>query len=548
MSKARKIPNGWAFLTIEDLALRIHYGYTASALAENTGVKLLRITDIQDYRVNWNTVPYCSISEFELGKFLLKDGDILFARTGATVGKSFLIQGVPPKAVFASYLIRIQLSRYVIPKFIFYFFQSLQYWQQIEENSRGIGQPNVNASSLSKISLAVPPTTLQSKIVLRIEEIFSDIDKSVESLERVEKLIKTYWKVVLQKAFTGVLSQKWRNSRSVSDIEQLREKLDNVDSFRTGLKPLNKSVVKVLPKLPKDWKWVKLDDIIDLISGQHILERDYNSEGQGIPYLTGPSDFGVIHPVVSKWTTTPKVTALAGDILITVKGSGVGKINILNFKCAISRQLMAARLKYGPNRFLYFFLEYQFDRIQNLSSGTAIPGIDRESILNLPYPLPSSEEQLFIVQELESRLSIASNLSSSISNRLREIDGLKNVTLERAFSDQLAPEDLDSSQIKEMLFNINADKEQFEIYQQTRNKTRMASTSEKEKNKSILEILSENDSPNMLAKEAWINSKHWNNVDGFYSELKSLVKEGVVVELPRIGRESRIALKSRAGK
>src|SRR5690606_23446770 len=96
------LPEGWVWVKIEDISLRIHYGYTASATKEDTGIKLLRITDIQENKVKWESVPFCDIQPDDVEKFKLKENDIVFARTGATVGKSFLIPKNIPKAVFAS--------------------------------------------------------------------------------------------------------------------------------------------------------------------------------------------------------------------------------------------------------------------------------------------------------------------------------------------------------------------------------------------------------------------------------------------------------------
>lgn len=86
----------------------INYGYTESASSNPVGPRFLRITDIQDDCVNWDSVPYCKIESADLPKYRLASGDIVFARTGATTGKSFLVDE-PPEAVFASYLIRLRL-------------------------------------------------------------------------------------------------------------------------------------------------------------------------------------------------------------------------------------------------------------------------------------------------------------------------------------------------------------------------------------------------------------------------------------------------------
>lgn len=112
-----ELPKDWKFSSIENLSTSIQYGYTASALQNFEGPRLLRITDIQNDTVNWDTVPSCEITKENFLKFELKPGDIVFARTGATTGKSYLIQSCP-KAVFASYLIRIRPNNSVDPHFL----------------------------------------------------------------------------------------------------------------------------------------------------------------------------------------------------------------------------------------------------------------------------------------------------------------------------------------------------------------------------------------------------------------------------------------------
>lgn len=90
--------------------------------------------------------------------------------------------------------------------------------------------------------------------------------------------------------------------------------------------------------------YTKLGYIIDLVSGQHLGQEEQNDKGEGLPYLTGPADFGIVNPFATRWTNTVKALAQKNDILITVKGAGVGKANILSMdKAAIGRQLMAIR-------------------------------------------------------------------------------------------------------------------------------------------------------------------------------------------------------------
>jgi type I restriction enzyme S subunit len=113
------IPESWSIATIGDISDKIHYGYTEKSSIDPIGPKFLRITDIQNNCVDWKKVPYCSISDNDKNKYILKPGDIVFARTGATVGKSFLIGTNIPESIFASYLIRIIPSYHISAKYIY---------------------------------------------------------------------------------------------------------------------------------------------------------------------------------------------------------------------------------------------------------------------------------------------------------------------------------------------------------------------------------------------------------------------------------------------
>src|ERR1700761_5789770 len=123
-SLVRKLPRSWKSVTLKEVSENIQYGFTASSSKENKGPRFLRITDIQDNKVDWNTVPFCVIGDDEIKKYLLQDGDLVFARTGATVGKSFLIKGKIPDSIFASYLIRVRLTKGINEKYVSFFFQS----------------------------------------------------------------------------------------------------------------------------------------------------------------------------------------------------------------------------------------------------------------------------------------------------------------------------------------------------------------------------------------------------------------------------------------
>lgn len=172
------IPEKWKWAKLSEVATKIQYGYTASA-SDSGSARLLRITDIQDGQVEWNSTPYCSPTASEIKKFELKTGDILIARTGGTIGKSFLVQNTPSEpSVFASYLIRISPETQLIsPNFLKFFLESPYYWTQLKDNSRGTGQPNVNAKALGNLRLPLPPLEEQRRIVEKLYALFKDLDR-----------------------------------------------------------------------------------------------------------------------------------------------------------------------------------------------------------------------------------------------------------------------------------------------------------------------------------------------------------------------------------
>ena len=164
------IPQSWQWERWGNISLNIQYGYNAPA-KESGCTRMVRISDIQNNEVLWNTVPFCEIPKEDIPGYELKPRDILFARTGGTVGKSFLVTGVPFEAVYAGYLIRTQYSLELNAQYMKYFMESPLYWEQLKTGTTATAQPNCNGVTLSKMFIPVPPRDEQERIVAKLNSI-----------------------------------------------------------------------------------------------------------------------------------------------------------------------------------------------------------------------------------------------------------------------------------------------------------------------------------------------------------------------------------------
>jgi type I restriction enzyme S subunit len=155
------VPEGWERRTLAELCESIDYGYTSSAEQDEVGPKFLRITDIVPDFIDWASVPYCQIEEVRMKKFHLCEGDIVIARTGATVGYAKRLHRHHPDAVFASYLVRLRLKPDVDNLMVGVFVESQKYKQYVQSRIGGAAQPNANAKVLAGAEILVPLTSLQ---------------------------------------------------------------------------------------------------------------------------------------------------------------------------------------------------------------------------------------------------------------------------------------------------------------------------------------------------------------------------------------------------
>lgn len=225
-------PSEWKSVSIKDCCFRPEYGYTASASQEPVGPKFLRITDIQDGRVEWGKVPYVGRPENGGRKYSLEAGDIVIARIGATTGKAFLIQECP-EAVFASYLIRLRTKPGLLPKFLNYYLQTSEYWGHIDSQKGGRLKGGVNIPILESLEILLPPPLEQRAIARALDAVqkAKEVRQQEVALERERKA------ALLKYLFThGTRGERIKQTEIGEIAESWCVKpLDSLASIRYGL-------------------------------------------------------------------------------------------------------------------------------------------------------------------------------------------------------------------------------------------------------------------------------------------------------------------------
>lgn len=419
MSEKIELPKGWEVVNLKSITDSIQYGYTESSSKEEVGPKFLRITDIQNNKVDWSNVPYCKIDTEVKKKYLLKDGDLLFARTGATVGKSFLIKGNIPETVFASYLIRVRVNKEINDNYLLYFFYSPNYWGQITDEQVGTGQPNVNGTTLGQLKIPLPTLSEQAAIVSKLEELLSDLENGKQQLLTAQAQLKVYRQSLLKWAFEGKLTNK---------------------KVKEG-------------ELPKGWKMVELGSLFkqspqnglykpatDYGSGTRIIRIDGFYEG----VIVSDYDYKRVRLDDSE---IEKYKLEIDDVLIN-------RVNSMSHlgKCGLVKSLIETtvfesnimRFKVDKNTIIPLFLTTYLSSIKgirelvkNAKNAVNQASINQTDVSNATVPLPPLSEQTRIVEELESKLTICDKIAETISQSLLQAETLRQSILKKAFEGRL---------------------------------------------------------------------------------------------------------------
>jgi type I restriction enzyme S subunit len=384
----------------------IRYGFTAKASFEPIGPKFLRITDIQDGIVDWDSVPFCKVPKKDLEKFKLSPGEIVFARTGATTGKSYLIRD-EVEAVFASYLIRVKpANERIFPQYLAYYFQTADYWADISAGTEGAAQGGFNASKLGQLQVPLPPVEEQKRIVAVLDQAFAALDRArahaEANLADAEELLE------------NSLNEVFRDLATTSPVVQLE------DVVHPDCK-LSYGIVQ-----PGD----ELDTGLPIVRPVDLKQRVITLAG-----------LKRISPDLADGYTRTK---LVGDeLLLCVRGS-TGELSIASPELAggnVTRGIVPIRFE--DDKVLREFAYFQFrsryvrDQIAAKTYGAALMQINIKDLRQLNFIVPPISQQRGAVERAENLYERSHKLRNSYAQKLADLANLRQSLLQKAFSGQL---------------------------------------------------------------------------------------------------------------
>lgn len=258
------------YIRFKDVIINSQYGYTAAETSLTEGTyKYLRITDIVPYYVDFESVPFCKITEKDVSKYIVNEGDILIARTGATTGYNYVVPSGINNTVYASYLIRFVVDKkLVLPLFLKYVFKTQSYYGFVNNYIGGAAQPGMNAKVFTKFNIPKFSLITQQKIA----SILSAYDRLIEN-----------------------------NTRRIRLLEQMAENLYKEWFVRFRF-PGHENV-EMVNGLPKGWEVKRISNVCETIGG-------------GTPSTTNSAYWGGD----IKWVTPSDITSKKSLALLKIAG------------------------------------------------------------------------------------------------------------------------------------------------------------------------------------------------------------------------------------
>ncbi|EAY0466367.1 restriction endonuclease subunit S, partial [Salmonella enterica] len=441
--KPFELPMGWEWTRLGSIS---NYGFCDKAEPEDVTPEtwILELEDIE--KVTSKLINKVTFAErpFKSSKNRFSQGDVLYGKLRPYLDK-VIVANEP--GVCTTEIIPITSYGNIYPEFLRLLLKAPNFIIYANSSTHGMNLPRLGTEKAQQAVIELAPIQEQLRIVSRVDKLMSLCDQleqhSLTSLDAHQQLVETLlttltdsqnadelaenWarisehfdtlftteasiaalkQTILQLAVMGKLVPQDPNDEPASELLKriAQEKAQLVkDGKMKKQKPLPPISDEEKPfELPIGWEWCRLGECINLISGQHLKPDEYEEEchGEMLPYITGPAEFGLISPTYSKYTNEKRAIAAKGDILITCKGAGLGKLNVADTNIAISRQLMAINVIRMNSEYLKIILDSMYGYFQSKGVGIAIPGISREDVMEPLIMLPPFEEQKRIMENL----------------------------------------------------------------------------------------------------------------------------------------------------
>ncbi|ECE5742569.1 restriction endonuclease subunit S [Salmonella enterica subsp. salamae] len=441
--KPFELPVGWEWTRLGFIS---NYGFCDKAEPEDVTPEtwILELEDIE--KVTSKLLNKVTFAErpFKSSKNRFSQGDVLYGKLRPYLDK-VIVANEP--GVCTTEIIPITNYSNIYPEFLRLLLKAPNFITYANSSTHGMNLPRLGTEKAQQAVIELAPIQEQLRIVSRVDKLMSLCDQleqhSLTSLDAHQQLVETLlttltdsqnadelavnWarisehfdtlftteasidalkQAILQLAVMGKLVPQDPNDEPASELLKriAQEKAQLVkDGKIKKQKPLPPISDEEKPfELPRGWEWCRLGECINLISGQHLKPDEYEEDchGEMLPYITGPAEFGLISPTYSKYTNEKRAIAAKGDILITCKGAGLGKLNVADTNIAISRQLMAINVISMNSEYLKIVLDSMYGYFQSKGVGIAIPGISREDVMEPLIMLPPFEEQKRIMENL----------------------------------------------------------------------------------------------------------------------------------------------------
>ena len=388
----------------------------------------IRVTDMKNHTISSDKLKYITENTFQLIKNYIINKDDLYLTIAGTIGNV----GIVPDKFDGMNLTEnaVKLTDIKINKYYLLHIICSNYIQnQFVDKTNKVAQPKLAIERILTTLFPLPSLAEQQRIVNKLKELepyINDYDKAYEKIKKLNTdfpdILK---KSILQEAVQGKLvSQNPKDEPASVLIKRIREEKQKLIQEKKIKKDKNESYIfrrdnshyekigneercvddEIPFEIPDNWEWVRLGCVINLTSGQDLESSKYNSIQKGIPYITGASNIENEKILINRWTEHPKTFAFKGNLLLTCKGT-VGTMAFLKeTKVHIARQIMAINTYKSVNlNYLKIYMESYINKLKSAAK-SMIPGISRETVLTILFPLPPYNEQLRIVEKIEQLL------------------------------------------------------------------------------------------------------------------------------------------------